>query len=126
MTPEEAEASVAQLEAHLRYHLSNMPISLRDQWTTRVRNLLVDMQVDVEDQAQMRGAFAGAYVMANLILPATNIPALQAGAAVGMLRDLLNRSRDSVPPPSYEDLEALLARPWWHEEPAEPPTTEGD
>lgn len=123
MTPEQVEASVAQLEAHLHYHLANMPISLRDQWTTRVRTLLVDMLVDVEDQVQVGAAFAGAYIMANLILPATNVPVLQAGAAVGMLRDLLDRSRDATPPPSYEDLEALLAHPWWHQ-PVEP--SEGD
>lgn len=119
MTPEDAEASVVQLEQALGWHLANMPIAIRDQWTTRVRTTLVDMNVDVDDQAQLRAAFAGAYMMANLLMPASQIPIMHAGAAVGILRNLLDRSVATEP---AGDLEALLDEPnveepprrrWW-------------
>jgi hypothetical protein len=106
MTPEQARAAVAQLELQTGGPLAATPVSLQDQWGATFRDDMASLGADITDPAVARAAFAGAFVMAQAVLPMSLVPPQMARMAAVILRHLADRG-DRPPADRIED--------WWRE-----------
>lgn len=85
----EARSAVLQLEALCGERLDEVPVDRRDQWMSAVRDLFLDLDVDLDNLEQANAAFAGARLTSATMM--TNSP--KAGLATAhLMRYLLDKS----------------------------------
>lgn len=97
---------VAQLELQTGGPLTVTPVSVRDQWVATFRDDMVALGADVTDPAVARAAFAGAFMVAQALLPMSLVPPPMARMTAVILRHLADRA--DQPPPTTDPLEE-----WW-------------
>lgn len=114
MNPAKAREIIATLERDIG-GLNTEPVAVQDQWTAKLRDQLVDLDVDPDDPGQRRAVFAGAFMLTCMLLPHGVIERQFVITAVAALRALADRADAEVPalPPITVD-DPQPARRWWH------------
>ena len=102
-----ALAELTELEDRLGHPLHAQPVHEVDQWTAGLRDTFTRLDTDLADPVQARAAFAGAYVMASVLFPGSNVAWPHAIAAVHLWRHLADRTDGTETRPPQR------RRRWW-------------
>jgi hypothetical protein len=93
MIPEHATKKLQGLEEALGSALADMPVAVRDQFTTTIRDDFTKMHLDITNPEVAEAAFAGAFILADAVFSEPLASARVAQFTAYLLRNLFSRAQ---------------------------------